>query len=187
MFMRSQKPQVINRQVAALHEGGMLQYTQSQIRYANDAAEPVPYFIIPSGAVRHAGTMVMSYVNLTRNGFLSLTAPKAYGVIDRPTTSEVEHQQVRLRESHVIAEDMALRRGIYTPYGRAAAEIYVAKLVALHENAAAYVPDRISHLTALVEQISADPQFYRGEDAVEQLQTGIESLESYGASNPSQA
>lgn len=179
--MRNMKTPVLQRHVAALKASGMLTHTQSQNRNAGEAIEPVPYFVIPAEAARRQGvaTIVSSFVHLDGRGILSLTAPKAYGVVERPTQAVVAHASLRLREAHVIAEDMALRRGIYTPYGRAAAEIFVAKMVAEDGNAETYVPDRITHLTALSEQVSREGEFRRPDEIVAQLDLGMVALENY--------
>jgi hypothetical protein len=177
--MRSQRTPDLNRHVNQLRASGMLQFTVSQRRHASEALEPVPYFVIPRQAARKMGTMVTSLVNIDGRGILSLTAPKAYGVVDRPSLATAEHSGMRLREAHVIAEDAALRRGLYTPYGRAAAEIFVAKMVAEDNNIPSYIPDSVSHLEALVTEIETEDVFNRIPQIVGEIDRGIESLQAY--------
>jgi hypothetical protein len=177
--MRSHRTGELKRQVDQLKAAGMLQHTQSQRRHADEAIEAVPYFVIPSQAARRMGTLVMSFVHLDQRGILSLTAPKAYGVVERPTQATVPNAGLRLREAHVIAEDASLRRGIYTPYGRAASEIYVAKMVAEEGNAPHYLADRIGHLTALSSEIAQEEIFPRTGQVLGELERGVDSLEDY--------
>lgn len=178
-LMRSQSVETLEAQVNALDSSGMLHHTLSQRRHADHALEAVPYFVIPAGVAHQVGKIVTSYVHLNTNGILDAEAPKAYGVVERPTEGKVEHSAIRLREAHVLAEDFALRKGLWTPTGRAVAELYVAKAVAEDANAESYVPDRIAHLGALAVDIEQEDLFRFKRQIIDELERGQETLQDY--------
>lgn len=179
MLMRSQSKGDLRRQISALEQSGELRHTQSQQRHVDDTLEPVPYFIVPALAARKIGSLVIPYVHINRRGFLDVDSPKAYGITETPTESVAEHGEVRLREAHVLAEDLALRRGLYTPFGRSAAELYVAEHVAEPVNAYSYVPDRMAHLSALANKIQTEKQFEGTQLIVDQIKLGVDGLQNY--------
>ncbi len=124
-------------------------------------AEVVRYFELPAGTDSR-GRIVMAFAHILGSGHLDKTMPRVYGVIHQPLTEDNprftnEHAVDLTQEHHVIAEDLALRNGIFTPYGRLTAEIAVIKGGLMpgkpsHDFAAA----RITHLDGLISSIEAD-------------------------------
>ncbi|MFA5003883.1 MAG: hypothetical protein WC498_01230 [Candidatus Saccharimonadales bacterium] len=139
---------------------------------------PVDYFEIPAGA--HAiGKLVIPYVSLDGRGKLVDSLPSFYGVTKRPDTHGFESDNVTrvMQQRHVTAEDLSLRRGIFTPYGRVSAELFVAQSMAevLQEG---YVSDRIIHLEELTKEAGTSEQLYEKQRAivVEELGVAIDAL-----------
>lgn len=124
-------------------------------------AEVVQYFELPAGT-NSRGRVVMAFAHLLGSGHLDTTMPRVYGVICQPLTEDNprftnDHAVDLTQEHHVIAEDMALRNGIFTPYGRLTAEVAAIRGGLMpgkpsHDFAAA----RITHLDGLISSIEDD-------------------------------
>jgi hypothetical protein len=118
----------------------------------------IKYFPIPSHA-HEIGKMVVPFVSIGEDGILvpgnQPHAPtRYYGVTARPNSLKgIALAVQRTQETHVLAEDLALRHGIFTPHGRSVAEVALTELV--HPaSRRPYVEDRVAHLEALRQEIA---------------------------------
>lgn len=112
----------------------------------------VKYFEIPPVA-HQLSKLVVAYAFITPTGHLSPTPKPFYAVTKRPSNAGIDKPVVtrRLQQGHVLAEDLSLRRGIFTPDSRETTEPLIAGLMpdAYRDT---YVEDRILHLGALATE-----------------------------------
>jgi hypothetical protein len=125
-----------------------------------DNAAPVDYFKLPRRADAH-GRVVVAFAHLLGSGHLDPASPKAYGVILEPLAEDdpryTNDAAMKItREHHVIAEDLALRHGIFTPYGRLTAEVAVINGLMPAKPRAEFAAARIAQLGGLLASIEAD-------------------------------
>ena len=145
-----------------LDNSDMLEQTNglSGALYAREVAvRKARYLEIPAAA-HSIGKLVVPYVNLDSRGTLVPSIPSFYAVTERPDTSgfSVEPRIRRnMQEGHVLAEDLSLRRGIFTPFARMRSELDIVN--AIEDTAqvytAGFVTDRIAHLTALSDEAAS--------------------------------
>lgn len=140
--------------------------------------EPVNYLEIPP--LQHTiGKLVVPFVALDPRGFLIDSLPAFYGVTKRPDTGQIDMSVVseRSREAHVTAEDLAFRRGIFTPFARASSETLVSDFVP-EGYRDSYIQDRIAHLEALRQEAGQSPDLHGKQTAivVDELSLGIDAL-----------
>lgn len=140
--------------------------------------EPVEYLTIPP-MLHKIGKLVIPYVLLDGRGMLDTAAPAFYAVTNRPDDASLSKRSVsrRSQEAHVIAEDLALRHGIFTPYARANAEVLVSGMLpdVYRES---YMRDRIAHIGALVDEASKSEYLSEKhrEVVIDELQIATEAL-----------
>lgn len=115
--------------------------------------ETLRYFPIPPRAHGSIGKLVVSYVHIDRQGFLDANEPRIYGVTSRTNTFQ-GHQRTEERspQVHVFTEDLSLRRGLFTDYGRASSEAVGVSLMP-ELFVPEYAQDRIAHLQALQGEV----------------------------------
>lgn len=147
--------------------------------------EAIPYMVIP-GNRSTLGRAVVGFVHLDNRGFLDEDAPKLYGVISKPLSdasrlADNEGAMKWSQEANVVAEDLAYRRGIFTPNGRTSAELTVLQEVQGPAHRPEYLDDRIAHLNgcrSYAISASSEPQWARDRAATE-LTLAIEALSEY--------
>lgn len=113
--------------------------------------EPVDYFIMPEKAPTY-GRAVIGLVTLDRRGYPQADVPRIYAVGAKLIGEEADifdnpHAVAQAREYHVVAEDLAMQRGILTASARPSAEIYVADRLP-YSHREQYLKSRIPHLDA---------------------------------------
>lgn len=189
----SQQPRMLQESTRRLKMSGMLEdlpgFILEECMEHRIDTENVRYFVIPPR--QHTiEKIVIPFVNIDPQGFLNQNLPHVYGVTERPDTEHIDKEAVRkrVRAAHVIAEHLSFRRGIFTDFGRATAEMAAVSLVPdLYQ--AGYLKDRIAHLRALTNEANEAPatslsahrlpklitELGVGEQA---LQTRLENLES---------
>lgn len=158
-MIRSQAHGKTTKLVQEFKQAGMLRRIEVLREEAAEVVETesVYYVTVPKSAASAMGRFVMSYVTIDKGGYGRPVAgtPRLYAVVERPTEALGTAGEIRLRECHVLAEDLALRRGILTPYGRSDAESIIARQFAGGFYAENYIPDRIAHLEALRGEYTA--------------------------------
>ncbi|HEX8182384.1 MAG TPA: hypothetical protein VF575_02165 [Candidatus Saccharimonadales bacterium] len=112
---------------------------------------PIDYFEIPSRA-HSVGKLVVPFVHLLDTGEIDAGLPPIYGVTSQPNAHTKRSSVLRSQEAHVFAEDLALRRGIFTPYARGSSEVIATKLIP-KAYLPQYVSDRVAHLGALIVEV----------------------------------
>ena len=110
----------------------------------------------------------------------TLLSNRSAAVTKRPDTSDIDRASVlrRSQEAHVVAEDLSLRKGIFTPYARARTEVFVSSLIPDHYREG-YLNDRLAHLETLRQEVSASDADLRGKQSfilIEELSLGIDAL-----------
>lgn len=149
----------LTRQVKQLEKGEML--TRTKDRTADVAnAEPVNYFVLPPSKSSH-GRAVVSFTHLLSSGHLDSTVPFAFGVITQPLSEEDKRRDNEVavkmtQENHVLAEYLALKMGVFTPYGRETAEALVLNKLMPKAPRAEFAALRIAHIGALLETLEID-------------------------------
>lgn len=168
--------------------GMLLETTQldASLRANNVPYRKVRYMEIPP-AIHAIGKLVVPFVSLDARGTLVQSLPSFYAVTRRPNVGEIpalEETYTTIREAHVHAEDLALRRGIATPYGRTNSEIQVAEAYqgVVHETFHQdYGKDRVAHLLALHKDVTGFEQseLRITRIAADELLTAVDSLRAH--------
>lgn len=140
--------------------------------------DPIEYFEIPR--LHHkVGKLVVAYANLTSKGFLNGDLPAVFGVTSQKLEDESPRAQERAQEVHVLAERLALTRGLMTPYGRASSEDFAASLLP-ESYRAKYIDQRLTHLDALRSEAETYPtedlQASHRDLIIAELTNGISAL-----------
>lgn len=141
-------------QMTASHlngEGSLLHTTVQNHGRRFESFEPVDYFIMPDNAPTY-GRVVIGLVSLDRKGFPVPDVPRVYAVANRLIGDESdlaanERAQATAREYHVLAEDLAMRRGVLKPAARSTSEIFVADRLP-YSHRSQYLETRVAHLEA---------------------------------------
>jgi hypothetical protein len=132
--------------------------------------EEVPYIVLRKRIQQRPGILnrvFIGFVDIDRQGYLNEDAPKLYAVTPDPIrdNSPLNGNDIAidlLRQTHVVAEDLALRRGIFNKGARMSAELGVLQHVqgARRQD---YLEYRIIHLEATRKEVLAtdEPEFYR--------------------------
>jgi hypothetical protein len=146
----------------------------------------IEYLIIPPQASHNIGKLVLPYVTLDESGFLVADTPHAYAVTNTPDINAIKSPVARERVQalHAIAEERALRNGIFTPHGRAIAEIAIVECTAPAYRQA-YITDRCAHIGALIIEVEDlnRPTLLADERAIvtQNLNQAVETLRAYSS------
>ncbi|MCA9325016.1 hypothetical protein KDA23_03050 [Candidatus Saccharibacteria bacterium] len=177
---RPRQREFIDAQRHMMSHGGMLKTTH----LTNDAIadmrlgwEPVDYIVIPPQH-HQIGKIVIPFAAVGNNGVLNETVRPFYAVTQRPSEmAEMKDVAVaRTREAHVLAEDAALRTGVFAVHGRSIAEYRAADLV-IPAARAAYIADRLAHIKALEVEFDDALSGHRLDMAMTGLTNATEALE----------
>lgn len=140
----------------------------------------IEYFIIPSQAAREVGKLVLPYVTLDPQGFLVADVPHAYAVTNSPDMNAIKSPAARERVQalHAIAEEHALRNGIFTPHGRTIAEIATVRCTA-RAYQPTFMSDRRAHLLALEAEADASSSLSNKQRSavIQNLRAAAEALQ----------
>lgn len=115
----------------------------------------INYFLFPRG-VSYFEKLVVPFTTLDKTGEILLGSNAIYGVTRQPDSgvfSESNIVRTRLQETHVLAEDTALRfGGLLNPKTRSYAET-TAKSLVRDAYLGGYLSDRLAHLAAVSTEL----------------------------------
>ena len=161
MIWSLSKPE-LSKAVSRLDKAGMLRQTADYSgKLVN--AQRVNYFELPPKTDKDGarGRVVMAFAHILSSGHLDPNSKAAYGVMIEPLAENDprytnEHAMHLVQEHHVLAEDLALRHGIFTPFGRLTAESVVIRSLMPTKPRAEYAALRIAHLDGLLATVETD-------------------------------